>query len=199
MELWLVRHGETIVEGDGLYKPHNGLTQLGRRQAVSVAKVLANTEFDVCYSSALPRAVQTAQIFADMTANRFTQLPELNEIEVGRIEEAPAEFKSRVINHQVNLDFSQFGGENSDDFYSRIVCGFTKLLEDADSRRADRVLGFLHGGTIGAILDHIAGRDFNYRRRPRMPNCAYVVVSKKPDRGWTEWQGWCSDHLTEIT
>ena len=199
MELWLVRHGDTITEKDGLYKPHNGLTELGRQQAKSVAKVLANSEFDVCYSSALPRAVQTAEIFADMTANRFTQIPELNEIEVGRIEEASAEFKSRVINHQVTLDFSEFGGENSHEFYTRIVDGFAKLIEDADSRRAFRVLGFLHGGTIGAILDHISGRDFNYRRRPRMPNCSYTVVSKKSDRGWTEWEGWYSDHLTSIT
>ena len=118
---------------------------------------------------------------------------------MGRIEEAPAEFKNRVINHQVTLDFSEFGGENSDDFYSRVVGGFAKLIEDADSRCAKRVLGFLHGGTIGAILDHIAGRDFNYRRRPRMPNCSYTVVSKMPNRGWTEWQGWRSDHLTAIT
>lgn len=199
MQLWLVRHGDTIVEKDGLYKPHNGLTKLGRRQAVAVANVLADTEFDVCYSSALPRAVQTAQIFADLTTSRFIQIPELNEIEVGRIEEASAEFKNRVINHQVTLDFSEFGGENSDDFYARVVGGFAKLLEDADARRADRVLGFLHGGTIGAILDHIAGRDFNYRRRPRMPNCSYTVVSLKPGQGWTEWPGWCSDHLTEIT
>ncbi len=199
MELWLVRHGETIVEEDGLYKPHSGLTELGQQQAVSVAKVLANTEFDVCYSSALPRAVQTAQVFADLTTNQFTQIPELNEIEVGRIEDAPAELKKRVINHQVTLDFSEFGGENSDEFFTRIIGGFSKLVQDADSRRAQRVLGFLHGGTIGAILDHIAGRDFNYRRRPRMPNCSYTIVSKKSDRGWTEWQGWHSDHLTAIT
>lgn len=199
MELWLVRHGETIVEDDGLYLPHNGLTQLGFEQARSVAEVLSKTSFDVCYSSALPRAVQTAQVFADLTDSRFTQIEELNEIEVGRIEEAPAEFKTRVVNHEVSLDFSEFGGETSDEFYSRIVGGFAKLFEDANSRRADRVLGFLHGGTIGAILDHIAGRDFNYRRRPRMPNCSYTIVSTKPDRGWTEWQRWYGDHLNAIT
>ena len=99
----------------------------------------------------------------------------------------------------MNLDFSDFGGENSDEFYKRIVGGFSKLIEDADARRADRVVGFLHGGTIGAILDHIAGRDFNYRRRPRMPNCSYTVVSKDPDVGWTDWQGWHSDHLSALT
>ena len=199
MELWLVRHGETIVEEDGLYLPHNGLTEMGFEQARLVAKVLSKTSFDVCYSSALPRAVQTAEVFAELTANRFTQIEELNEIEVGRIEEASAEFKKKVINHQVTLDFSAFGGEDPHAFSARIVSGFKKLIADAESRDAARIVGFLHGGTIGAILDHIAGRNFSYRRRPRMPNCSYTVVRKKPGLGWTEWQGWCSDHLTAIT
>lgn len=199
MELWLVRHGDTIVEEDGLYKPHNGLTELGFEQARSVAKVLSKTSFDVCYSSTLPRAVQTAAIFAELTASRFTQIEELNEIEVGRIEEASAEFKNRVVNHRVSLDFSAFGGENPDEFSARIICGFKKLQADAEARGAARVLGFLHGGTIGAILDHIGGRNFDYRRRPRMPNCAYTVVRETGDDGWTEWQGWFSDHLPKLT
>ena len=199
MELWLVRHGDTIVGEDGLYLPHNGLTDLGIEQARSVAKVLSKTSFDVCYSSALPRAVQTAQIFADLTDSRFTQIEELNEIEVGRIDEASTDFKQKVVNHQVTLDFSAFGGENPNEFSARIVNGFEKLQADAESRGAARVLGFLHGGTIGAILDHLSGRDFSYRRRPRMPNCSYTVVTKSPNHGWTEWQGWQSNHLTKLT
>ena len=199
MELWLVRHGETIVEEDGLYLPRNGLTDLGLEQAKSVAKVLSKTSFDVCYSSALLRAVQTAEVFAEMTASRFTQIEELNEIEVGSLEDAPAEFKKKVVNHQVSLDFSEFGGENPHEFSTRIVSGFKKLIADAESKDAARIVGFLHGGTIGAILDHIADRDFNYRRRPRMPNCSYTIVSKKSDREWSDWQGWCSDHLAAIT
>ncbi len=199
MELWLVRHGDTIVEEDGLYLPRNGLTDLGLEQAKSVAKVLSKTSFDVCYSSALLRAVQTAEVFAELTASRITQIEELNEIEVGSLEEAPAEFKKKVVNHQVSLDFSEFGGENPDEFSTRIVSGFKKLIADAESKDAARIVGFLHGGTIGAILDHIADRDFNYRRRPRMPNCSYTIVSKKSDREWSEWQGWCSNHLAAIT
>ena len=38
MQLWLVRHGETIVGEDGLYLPHHGLTELGREQARAVAE-----------------------------------------------------------------------------------------------------------------------------------------------------------------
>ncbi len=199
MEIWLVRHGETIVAEDGLYKPHHGLTKLGFQQAKSVAEALADIEFDACYSSALPRAVQTAQVYSEMTSREFTQIEALNEIEVGRIEEATSEFKSKVVNHRVDLDFSQFGGENGTQFSSRIKRGFTELLNDAQVKNAERIVGFLHGGTIGAILDHMQGHEFNYRGRPRMPNCSYTVVRKSSDGGWTDWQGWHTDHLSVLT
>ena len=199
MELWLVRHGDTITESDGLYKPHNGLTELGVGQANAVAEVLAKTAFDVCYSSALPRAIQTAQIFADLTSNSFTKIEELNEIEVGRIEDAPVEVKQRIINHQMRLDFSDFGGEDETRFSARVIHGLGILLNDATARNASRILAFLHGGTIGAILDHLAGESFNYRRRPRMPNCSYTIVRETSAGVWTPWKKWHSDHLSDLT
>ena len=199
MELWLVRHGDTIVGEDGLYQPHHGLTELGFEQARSVAEVLADFDFDACYSSNLPRAIQTAQVFADLTSHTFSRIADLNEIEVGRIEDASVEFKQKVVNHGVDLDFSQFGGENPVEFSGRIHRGFRQLLEDAKSKDCDRVVGFLHGGTIGAILDYMAGRDFDYRSRPRMPNCSYAIMAETPEGGWTEWERWHSVHLTAIT
>ncbi len=199
MEIWLVRHGETIVGEDGLYQPHHGLTELGFDQARSVAKVLQDVDFDACYSSALPRAVQTAQVFADLTSRRFTQIADLNEIDTGDIDSASVDFKHKVVNHRVDLDFSQFGGENAIEFSTRIHRGFHQLLKDAEAKDCKRIVGFLHGGTIGAILDYTAGRAFDYRSRPRMPNCSFTVVTRKSDDSWTEFQGWETDHLDAIT
>lgn len=199
MELWLVRHGETIVGEDGLYKPHHGLTELGFEQARSVAQALKDVEFDECYSSNLPRAIQTAQAYADLTSRRFTRIADLNEIDVGHIEDASVAFKNDVVNHRVELDFSQFGGEDPSQFSNRVQQGFRQLLEDAKSKNCDRVVGFLHAGTIGVILDHTAGHEFDYRSRPRMPNCAYTIISENSNGGWTEWERWHSDHLTTLT
>ncbi len=199
MELWLVRHGDTITEADGLYTPRNGLTPLGIEQACSVAKVLHEVEFDVCYSSALRRAVQTAEIYAEPIGVDFEPIAELNEIEVGNIKDAPVEFKHQVINHHIKLDFAHLGGENGGQFSRRIAGGFQILMNDADAKGVKRALAFLHGGTIAAILDLMAGREFNYQRRPRMPNCAYTVARRSADGKWSEWQGWHSDHLTALT
>ena len=199
MEIWLVRHGDTIVGEDGLYKPHHGLTELGFEQAQSVAGVLANIEFDACYSSALPRAIQTARVFTELTSQTFTQIEDLNEIEVGSIEDATIDFKHKVVNHRVDLDFSQFGGENPIQFSARIKRGFAQLLNDAKPKGVQRVVGFLHGGTIGAILDHMQGRKFDYRSRPRMPNCSYTIVNETDSGGWTDWNGWKVEHLAVLT
>ena len=199
MELWLVRHGDTIVGEDGLYQPHHGLTELGFEQARSVAHALKNVEFDARYSSNLPRAVQTAQTYADLTSRRFTRIAALNEIDVGRIEDAPVAFKNDVVNHRVELDFSQFGGEDSNQFSKRVQHGFRQLLDDAESKNCQRVVGFLHAGTIGAILDYTAGREFDYRSRPRMPNCAYTIVSQTANGRWTEWERWHAEHLATLT
>ncbi len=199
MELWLVRHGETMVGEDGLYQPHHGLTDLGREQARSVAQVLVKTDFDVCYTSELPRAIETAETFAALSSNHVVRIGALNEIDAGRIDLASTSFKKRVVNHQVALDFSQFGGENEEQFALRIADGLDQLLDDARAKNARRVLGFLHGGTIGAILDRLAGRDFKYQNRPRMPNCAYTVVREEADGRWSDWQGWNSEHLPALT
>lgn len=199
MEIWLVRHGDTIVGDDGLYQPHHGLTELGFEQARSVAEAIRNVEFDECYTSNLPRAIQTTEVFRDLTSHNFVRIQDLNEIEVGDLDSASVDFKHKVVNHRVDLDFSLFGGEDPIQFSTRIQRGFRQLLDDAEGKNCKRVVGFLHGGTIGAILDFTAGRKFDYRRRPRMPNCSFTVVTRKSDGSWTEFQGWETDHLDAIT
>ena len=199
MQLWLVRHGETIVGEDGLYLPHHGLTELGREQARAVAEVLAQHDFDACYSSSLPRAVETAATFANLTGSKFASISALNEIEVGDLTNAPVEFKQRIINHYGEMDYSMFGGEDAPRFAKRVQKGFAELLEDAEERQAENVVAFLHGGTIAAIIDHLAGEEFDYRVRPRMPNCSYSVATRNGEGIWSSWNGWQTDHLPKLT
>jgi probable phosphoglycerate mutase len=64
-ELWLVRHGEAVVNlGPDLYGICKGLTQRGRNQARRLAERLAarGPQFDAAYHSPRLRCLQTAQI-----------------------------------------------------------------------------------------------------------------------------------------
>lgn len=199
LKLWLVRHGETEVSSDGLYRPSHGLTPRGRRQAGEVASTLTGVGIEACYTSALPRAIETAQHFTRDADVELVQIERLNEIDTGDIFSAPNEVKQRIIGHDMDLDYSRFGGESTDAFIQRVEAGYHDMLNDVYSRRANSVAAFLHGGTIAVILDLLAGVPFNYRNRPRMPNCAFAPVEVGPDGATSEWTGWEASHLSEMT
>lgn len=199
LKLWLVRHGQTVVGEDGLYHPHHGLTDIGRVQATEVANAISGHPIEICYTSTLPRAIETAEHYTWSHGVGLIRLGDLNEVDTGDIYSAPVSIKQRIIGHDFDLDFSQFGGENPDEFVARVRRGFSAMLEDIGARRVTNAAAFLHGGTIAAILDILAGEDFCYTRRPRMPNCAYTVVEIDSDNGATRWERWESDHLTELT
>ncbi|TKI08027.1 alpha-ribazole phosphatase [Martelella alba] len=64
MNLYLVRHGETQANCDGVYCGVSDvpLTARGRRQAAQVARQLAGVRFDRVLASGLRRTQETAQI-----------------------------------------------------------------------------------------------------------------------------------------
>ena len=199
LKLWLVRHGETEVGSDGLYRPSHGLTARGRQQASEVAAVLGGVGIEVCYTSTLQRAIETAHTFTRGTEMDPIQIADLCEIETGDIYTASDDVKQQVIGHKIELDFSQFGGESADDFSARVAIGYQVMFNDIQSKGITRAVAFLHGGTIAAILDRLAGRPFSYRNRPRMPNCSYSLVELGANGTASEWTGWESAHLTAQT
>ena len=199
LRLWLVRHGETEVGSDGLYRPSHGLTARGRQQATEVAAVLRGVGIEVCYTSTLQRAIETAQTLTYGTELDLVQIADLCEIETGDIYTASDEVKQQVIGHKIELDFSQFGGESAVEFSDRVAVGYQHMFNDIRRRGVSHVAAFLHGGTIAAILDMLAGRPFSYRNRPRMPNCSYSMVELGRNSTASEWTGWESAHLTAHT
>lgn len=80
MELYLVRHGQTQANLDGVYCGSSdlALTALGEQQADAVAAQLAGVSFDVVYTSGLQRTHQTAQRILGADAE-FVQLIGLDE------------------------------------------------------------------------------------------------------------------------
>ncbi len=198
MKIWLVRHGETRTGEDGLYKPHHGLTARGLEQADQVAMALAGYSIDICYSSVLPRAVETMQRFIAIDGLDGVRIENLNEIDAGNISVASPEIKRQIINHESNLDFSPFGGEDPERFFRRVADGWNELLTDANTRGVERVAAFLHGGTIGAIIDYMEHNTFDYHSRPRMPNCAYTVIDLSEDEDY-RWRGWETNHISDHT
>ena len=132
MRLILIRHGKTAT--DNPEKCH-GFTDIdlsddGYRQAEQLAEYFKSEKIDAIYSSSLKRGIATAEIIAVRHGLGVIKVPELNEVNFGKIE---------------GITFEQACG-----LYPEVTdlwrCGSTKLCFPVGERFLDfaaRVNGFI--------------------------------------------------------
>jgi len=86
---FIFRHGQTIWNAEG--RPHGQdpypvpLTLFGREQAEQLADKLKSKNIELIISSDLLRAEQTAQIIAEKIGAEIVYLPELREVDYGKL------------------------------------------------------------------------------------------------------------------
>jgi probable phosphoglycerate mutase len=141
MELWLVRHGETLWNREGrlLGWTDLPLTPLGRRQALALMGRLPRLP---AYSSDLKRARKTARLAGFFPATTEA----LREIHFGELEGAFWE-ELDPAHREALLHFQGFrppGGEALEEFQERVF----RFLEGLQSP----ALLFTHGGVVRAVL-----------------------------------------------
>ncbi|WP_018112050.1 histidine phosphatase family protein [Thermus igniterrae] len=141
MELWLVRHGETLWNREGrlLGWTDLPLTPLGEAQARALRGKLPPLP---AYSSDLRRALRTAEL----AGFQAVATPALREIHFGLLEGASWEgleplYKEAMLRFQ---GFAPPGGEALEAFQERVF-GFLESL------KTPAVL-FTHGGVVRAAL-----------------------------------------------
>lgn len=85
MRLWLIRHGETQANIDGLYSGHapTPLTARGIEQAQNLHTLLDDVSFDLVLCSELERAQHTARRVLSDRQLPVQIIPELNEMFFG--------------------------------------------------------------------------------------------------------------------
>lgn len=207
MRILLVRHGDTEIGPDGLYPETAALTDLGLRQAEATARVLAPAGITHIVSSALLRSIETAALLAEMTGLPCRQVAGLDEVRIGSLRTAPLEVIARRIYHTTPYaDFSEFGGENTAEYYERVLYALSREIVDRHDGSPATVAAFLHGGTISVILDHAEGHRFDGRLHREIPNCSISIVTVEkrvlrlehgPDAGHLEEVGITHMHGTQ--
>jgi len=166
MDLYIVRHGQSESNAARTFCGwmQANLTEKGRQDAANAGRVLEGIEFEKIYASDLVRAIQTCNIA--LNNPEFEVDPLLREIDVGSlagiyVPDAEAEFGERVHTARKYRDYSGFGGESTEDQYSR-AAKFMRKMEM--SSYSGNVAVFCHEGTVRCMLDYILGTRFGTPR-----------------------------------
>jgi broad specificity phosphatase PhoE len=192
--LWLVRHGETSANAEGVFQGHLDvlLNDRGEQQARAVAEQLADVDFDAVYASDLQRAARTAEIIA---AGRSVVIldPDLREMHYGilqgtRYHEAP------TLLHEHGLaeawksgEFHRRGtaapgGESVRQFRSRSR-RFVRRIDDAHPPDLNHhLLIVAHGGKLSVLMTVLLGLPAYNRHSFRFANCGISRVSRTDRR-----------------
>lgn len=163
MELWLIRHGETLWNRQQRAQGQLDipLSELGVAQAEALAQRLKHTKFAALISSDLSRAYRTAEICAAQLEMPIVTDPAWREIHCGEIQGLTLpeiEAKGLSMRHKP-VQYAWLGGESRSDVMQRVEQAMLRLHQPYAEAR---VAVFTHGGTIrGAI--HVALDDFEQK------------------------------------
>ncbi|WP_413740989.1 adenosylcobalamin/alpha-ribazole phosphatase [Sodalis sp. RH15] len=159
MNLYLVRHGETQANYDGVYCGLSDLplTQNGRWQAQHVAWQLAEVPFEMIAASALRRTRETANILRPHLEPQCS--PEWNEMAFGEWElrhhhdlrrEDPERYRAWCDDWRHTVPP---GGEGFQEFSRRVVDATARLTGE----QAGNILLVAHQGVLSILLATLLG------------------------------------------
>lgn len=173
--IYLVRHGKT--EWNKLGKMQ-GLTNIplcdeGRLSAIELKNTLKDIKFDVCYTSPLDRAKETASIIIGDSA------PILEDSRI--IERGLGSYEGKIIDDVIvmnawsnNMDWSESGVESANSVFKR-TNEFITFLKNSPYKN---ILVVSHAGTIKCIHYNINGFDESTDLRDFFPENTKVYQYK---------------------
>ena len=182
--LLIARHGEAEYETELLTDAGGSLTRAGRAQAVALAESLAGSPIALVYTSALSRAVQTAEIVAARTGAGVAVREGLAEWSVGEHAGTP---------YVAGLFEPVFEAWESGDVEARVPgsesCAEIRdrvggvLREIADLHRGETVLVVSHTGAIQTTVPALVGLPDSFAASHPVGYTAVVEVAVDGD-GW---------------
>ncbi len=192
LELILVRHGETTgnVRPTALGTTDLLLTERGKRQSTTLARLFALEKPEVIYTSPLKRATETAEAIAKPHHMMVETILDLEERNFGiwenlSVEEIKAKYPEEYAAWQQDLaEYVIPQGESAAELYKRT----SRFIDDVIRRNADgKIIIVSHLGVIRSILAHLLGMGiegmwrFNIENgkacRLRIDENAYAVLT----------------------
>jgi broad specificity phosphatase PhoE len=188
--LWLVRHGETSSNAEGVFQGHLDvvLNERGEQQAAAVGQRLAEVEFDAVYASDLQRAARTAEIIVGERHEVILD-PDLREMHYGvlqgaRYHDAPTLLSQHGLGDAwTSGDFHRKGtaapgGESIRQFRSRSRRFVQRIDATHPPDAGHHILVVAHGGKLSVLMTVLLGLPAYSRSSFRFANCGITRVSR---------------------
>lgn len=186
--IFIARHGETEynrtnrIQGRGINK---SLNDTGRRQALSIGKVLEDKNIKHIFSSSLKRSLETAEIIAEQLHLKIESYAELDEMDFGIIEgQHISEIRGNLdhLHHtwkNGDTSFALEQGESPEGVLKRVLLRTDVLLEKC---KGQNMLFVLHGRLIRILLSHWLGYGLTGMHRIEHQNGALYHLRLKDDK-----------------
>jgi broad specificity phosphatase PhoE len=188
----LVRHAESVFSARGIANGRADvpcpLSERGVAQAQALAQDLVDEDIDLCVTSELERARQTADIALAGRPVRRIVVPELNDPLYGRYESGPLDAYIDWAHANDSAAEPPGGGEPRQKLVARYAAGFRRLL----GRPERTILIVTHSLPAAYVLMALTGRDPD----PRVPLVEYakihVLSARELDRAVSRLESWCA-------
>lgn len=185
-EICAARHGETDWNVAGVLQGWSDvmLNDIGRQQAVDMARTMGGEGFTRICSSSLRRAAETAEIMAREWGMAGPCYHEgLKERNFGAIQGTPkaelAELNPRLLQQiLIRNPAAEFElGETMDEFADRVLAAVTSI---ADRYPGERLLLITHGWVLDVLTRHVENlpRSAVLGRKPKNGECVWLAVDE---------------------
>ena len=188
MELILVRHGETDANRQGILMSSVGgpsLNAIGRAQAADIAAALKSEPVVHLYTSPARRARETAEMVSQAIEVPFSEVQDLCEINVGRMEGLTStELRQQFPDHYLEWERDPAtarhpGGETMLELQERAW----QTIQLLSQRHADQTVAVIsHLFTILTIVTRILDMPLQRFRRLRLEPGALVRIELGPGK-----------------
>lgn len=185
MEIYIVRHGETIWNEKKLLQGRTDieLNENGRRLACMTGESLMNTHFDKIYSSPLKRAYETATLIANGRDIPIIKNDLIRELSFGDWEgQNMSELlkddtqKFKYFFKEPHLYRTTTNGETLEELCDRAAT-FMKTIIEPEAKECSRIMIVAHGAINKALMMHIKKHDMRYFWSGGLQkNCNVMIV-----------------------
>jgi broad specificity phosphatase PhoE len=157
MNVYLVRHGETILNAQGVHQPAEAkLSEEGIKQASFLANRLSDVPLDLIFSSTLHRAKQTAKIIAEKKnleielTQLFDESKRPTEIE-GKAKDDPevVKIKREIIEHHATDENWRHSDEETFYEFKHRMIEAKKVIEGQEN---ENILVITHAQSMVMLL-----------------------------------------------